>query len=206
MNDECKAYFDKTCKSIYESLNSADLNYQLFCLAYKGYLQLKAQKKLENTRFLTIIDYGRSSVEKRFYLIDLVKVELIYNTYVAHGINTGETEAEVFSNKHYSNQSSLGFFITNETYIGRNGYSLRLDGQEESYNNNARKRAIVIHGADYVDEDFIKKYGRLGRSFGCPALPLELNQDIINLIKGKSCLFIYYPDETYLEQSTLLNS
>ena len=109
--------------------------------------------------------------------------KIFYETYVSHGVNTGNLNATKFSNRVNSKKSSLGFFLTNETYFGSNGYSLRLDGLEPGINNNARKRTIVIHGAKYANPDFIKKTGRLGRSWGCPALPLGLNKEILDFFE-----------------------
>ena len=127
-----------------------------------------------------------------------------YHTYVAHGRNTGENVAKKFSNIPHSNQSSLGFYVTGETYVGSKGYSLRLDGMEKLFNDNIRSRAVVIHAAPYATESWIKKYGRLGRSQGCPALPPHLSREVIDTIKGKTAIFTYFPDEQYLETSEYL--
>ena len=132
--------------------------------------------------------------------------KVIFNSLVAHGKNTGEEFAQKFSNTESSLQSSLGFYITEATYNGSNGYSLKLLGMDSGYNDAALQRAIVMHGADYVSEDFIKNQKRLGRSWGCPAVPRALAEPIINTIKGKNCLFIYYPDTQYLASSTWLKS
>lgn len=128
----------------------------------------------------------------------IVKISL-----VAHGKNSGVNIAKSFSNKRHSRKSSLGLYITSETYEGKHGYSLRLDGMSTGLNDNARKRAIVIHGADYVSESFIEKNDRLGRSFGCPALTENEVEEIINLIKEGSCLFIYHPSLIPISQSDL---
>jgi hypothetical protein len=130
---------------------------------------------------------------------------VIYQDYIAHGKNTGNLMAEKFSNTPHSNQSSLGFYKTAETYHGKHGLSLKLDGLEIGINDMARQRAIVIHAAKYAEESFIKKYGRLGRSFGCPALPAQNYDEIIELIKGGTLLFIYFPESRYLENSSVLN-
>ncbi|MFC2152135.1 murein L,D-transpeptidase catalytic domain family protein [Bacteroidota bacterium] len=172
-------------------------------IALNGYYELKNKSLLQNDTLLTIIDFSRSSTEKRFYLLDLKNQKIVINTLVAHGKKTGVDIAESFSNKRHSNKSSLGLYITKETYEGKHGYSLRLDGVSEGYNDNARKRAIVIHGADYVSESFIKRNGRLGRSFGCPALPTNEVNEIIDLIKEGSCLFIYHPSLIPISQSDL---
>lgn len=140
-----------------------------------------------------MVDFSLSSKENRLWVIDLNKNTILFQSLVAHGRNSGNEFADEFSNKPESHQSSLGLYLTGETYIGKHGYSLRLDGQEKGINSNARDRAIVIHGADYVSENFIKQHGRLGRSFGCPSLPNEVSKEIIDAIKDKSCLFVYYP-------------
>jgi hypothetical protein len=136
------------------------------------------------------------------FVIDLEKEKLLYHILVAHGKNSGVHYAEDFSNKNRSLMSSPGFYSTAETYFGKHGYSLRLDGLEEGINDHARERLIVIHGAYYVSEDFIRKYDRIGRSWGCPALPLYLTKEVINLIKEGSCLYIYTDDESYLKHSS----
>jgi len=163
-------------------------------MAMNGYNWLKSENLLKNDSLITIIDFSSASTSKRFFILDVKNKQVIKNTWVAHGIQSGENLAESFSNKHSSNKSSLGLYVTRETYEGKHGFSLRLDGMTEGLNDNARERAIVIHGADYVSKDFIQETGRLGRSYGCPALPsTEVNQ-IIEFIKEGSCLFIYHPD------------
>lgn len=182
------------------------LNKELFTKAYRGYNKLKQGKKITAQDRLTIIDFTKPSTEKRLYVISLKKKKLLYNSYVAHGKNSGYTYAKQFSNSNGSLQSSLGFYRTLTTYYGKHGYSLKLRGLEPGINDKAEQRAIVIHGADYVSASFIKKHGRLGRSWGCPALPQHLKTEIINTIKGGSCLFIYAEDATYTENSKLLTN
>jgi len=189
---------------VYDQLKNNSLSYEAFNLALKGYMELKDSLNLRDNVF-TVVDFSKPSTEKRFHLIDIESKEVLYEDYVAHGKNTGLLEAKSFSNKVNSFQSSLGFFKTAETYYGKNGLSLKLDGLEKGINHLARKRAIVIHAADYAEEEFIIKYGRLGRSFGCPALPTENFNEIIDVIKDGTLLFIYYPEETYLENSKILN-
>ena len=191
-----------TVKDLYETLNLKDkLNYQAFEYAYFGYqvLESKCKKNL-----LTIIDYSLSSSEKRLFLVDLKEERLVYHTYVAHGKNTGLDTAKYFSNTLDSKQTSLGFFITGKTYYGKNGYSLKLIGMESGINDLAEERAIVIHGANYVSKNFISQHGRLGRSWGCPALPSELNQEIIDLIKNGSLVFSYSDRTKYAQSSPIL--
>ena len=187
----------------FENINR--LNQEVFYKAFLGFENLKKAGKLdENSHLLTVCDFSLSANQKRLWVIDLTEKKVVFNSLVAHGKNTGEEFAEKFSNTESSLQSSLGFYITDETYDGSNGYSLKLLGMDEAYNDAAFKRAIVMHGADYVSEDFIKKEKRLGRSWGCPAVPKELAEPIINTIKGKNCLFIYFPDALYLSSSKWL--
>lgn len=175
-----------------------------FTSAVKGYLKLQSQGKIENET-LTIIDFSLSSKAKRLWVLDMTSNKVLFNTVVAHGRNTGGEFATNFSNKNNSNQSSLGFYITDNTYYGKNGLSLFLDGQEKGINDNARKRYVVFHGAKYANPDFAKRQGRLGRSLGCPAVPTAFNTEIIKTIKNKSCLFIYHPNKNYQETSQLIS-
>jgi hypothetical protein len=186
-------------------LEKYDLSYDVFRYAMIGYSTLRQQGKLNSKNLLSIIDFTKSSCKKRFYTIDLEQLQVKYFTYVSHGKNTGEDLAKSFSNFVHSNQSSLGFYVTGETYIGSKGYSLKLDGVEQGYNHNMRDRAVVMHDADYVSEYWIKKYGRLGRSQGCPALPKDISKEVIDSIKDRTVIFAYYDDVNYLKNSTFLN-
>jgi hypothetical protein len=192
---------DVSAKELYESLQIPSLSLNIFELAYHGYLKLKEENQINRPEILTIIDYTKSSKEKRLYVIDLNTKKLIYNELVAHGMNTGVDYAKNFSNKQHSNQSSLGFFVTGEPYEGKKGYSLKLYGLEKDFNDLAYARGVVMHGANYVSEKFIRQNGRLGRSFGCTAVTQEVIYEIIQAIKGGSCMFIYYPDKKYLSKS-----
>lgn len=197
-----------SAEDIYTTLNLGEtgLVKAAFDLAIKGLKKLCAEGKLKNTNLVTIADYSQSSKKKRLYVIDLKNKKLLFNTYVAHGRNTGEEYARSFSNKEGSLKSSLGFYVTeNPMVCSHTGYSLTINGIEKGINDHAVMRAIIIHGADYATEDFIRKYGHLGRSFGCPALPPDLNKPIIDSIKGGTCLFIYNPDNNYISNSSLLN-
>lgn len=165
------------------------INYSALTEAFKGIDQYQGIKKDR----LIVIDFSLPSTQERFYLVNPQTGELLYKKHVAHGQNSGGLYAKYFSNKNSSHQSSLGFYKTAETYYGKHGYSLRLDGLQEGVNNAARSRAIVIHQADYVSNDFIAKNGRLGRSWGCPALPADDYEEIINEIKGGALVFIYHP-------------
>jgi hypothetical protein len=174
-------------------LNDIQLTPEAFKYAYEGYQLLENEKMLHNDSLITIIDYSKPSNEDRFYVIDLKHKSLVCKSLVAHGRNSGEIYAESFSNGMQSHKSSLGLFVATETYTGSNGYSLHLDGMEKGINDKARERSIVIHGANYVSESFIVHNGRIGRSFGCPALPMNVSDSVIDLIKGGSCLYIYHP-------------
>jgi len=186
---------------LYDELNLEEkgLSKEAFDYAYKGYEYLLEKKKLDQPEFLTICDFSQSSKQKRFYIIDLANDSLIMNTYVAHGKRSGGEYATRFSNKPSSKQSSLGFYITKNTYSGEHGLSLRVDGLEPGFNDRAYRRAIVVHGADYIGN------GSTGRSYGCPAVPREDCKTIINTIKNGTCLFIYHPQKKYLQSSKILN-
>lgn len=195
-------------EDIYSIVKLADtgLAKEVFTLALKGLRKLDFTGKLQNPDIVTIADYSQSSNKKRLYVIDLKNRKLLFNTYVAHGRNTGDEYAKSFSNKEGSLKSSLGFYVTEQPIIGSHtGFALLINGVEKGFNDNATKRAIIIHAAEYATENFIKKFGRLGRSLGCPALPPELNKPIIETIKGGTCLFIYNPDNNYIGSSSLLN-
>ena len=157
-------------------------------------------------RILSVIDYSLPSTEPRLWVFDLEKRELLFHELVAHGVNTGENMATRFSNIEGSRQSSLGLFLTDKTYIGRNGYSLKLHGLEKGVNHRALERTIVLHGAWYVSEAFRREHGRLGRSWGCPAVKQDVAKPLIDTIKDGSLLFVYYPDREWLSSSDFLNS
>ena len=186
---------DSNIEMVYNTLNSNHFvlpKLESFTEALKGFYLLK-EKGLIQKNILTLIDFSMSSSSKRLWVIDLDTNTILYNSLVAHGKNTGEDFANSFSNAEHSFKSSLGFYTTGEIYSGKHGMSLKLDGLEKGINDNARERGVVIHAANYVSESFIKGNKRLGRSQGCPALPVELASDIIRTIKDKSCLFIYHP-------------
>lgn len=177
----------------------------VFSKAIKGYDQLEETGKV-GKKILTVIDFGLSSTKKRMWIMDMETKRVLFNTYVSHGKNTGGEFATKFSNTVNSLQSSLGFYVTAETYYGRNGLSLFIDGMEKGFNSNARKRYVVIHGADYAEPNFIDKIGRLGRSYGCPAVPNTIAKEVIDTIKEESVVYIHKNNKEYLEKSTLLNS
>ena len=173
--------------------------------ALLGYELLKKEQTINRPEVITIIDFSLPSNQERLWVLDLVEAKVLYHCFVSHGRNSGEIMAENFSNKPGSYASSPGFFTTGETYFGKHGFSLRLNGIETGINDKARERAIVIHGADYVSPEFIEKNGRLGRSLGCPAVPEELSREIIETIKDGTCLFVYAAKKSYLSKSPVIN-
>lgn len=205
--ENAKAKLEAKCKLFYqeiESLNFSLPQFESFSKAFEGYEQLKNAGKVENET-LTIVDFSMSSKEDRMWVIDMKSKKVVLQTLVAHGRNSGFEFAENFSNQSESYKSSLGFYLTGEVYQGKHGTSLRLDGQEYGINDNARSRAVVVHGADYASEEFAKTHGRLGRSLGCPAVPYAVHKNLINTIKNKSVLFIYHPSRNYVAKSKLVS-
>ncbi|UIR57783.1 murein L,D-transpeptidase catalytic domain family protein [Sphingobacterium sp. SRCM116780] len=188
--------------SLYENMNLSNVvNYKAFKEAMEGYRLLPAKNK----DIITIIDFTLASTEKRLVVLDLKNEKVLFHSLVSHGKNSGDNYATSFSNRPESFQSSLGFYVTENTYQGENGYSLVLNGLEKGFNDQAKARAVVIHGADYCSLNVVDILGRLGRSYGCPALPRELSRPIINTIKDGSLLFIYADNKEYLAKSTVLN-
>ncbi|MBF9219565.1 murein L,D-transpeptidase catalytic domain family protein [Hymenobacter sp. BT662] len=198
-----QARFDQQLHATYAALGAAQegLRYETFAKAMTGYLNLRQAGKLaENKQLLTVVDFDLPSTEKRLWVLDLANNEILFHTLVAHGHNSGENEATNFSNTDQSNMSSLGFYATAGEYTGKHGRSLKLEGMDEGFNTNAEARSIVMHGADYVSEDFIKQNGRLGRSLGCPALPMDMKDAIIDTVNGGTCLFLNKSDAGYSSQ------
>jgi hypothetical protein len=185
-------------------LNSFGLSRQAFDYALQGFNVLRSAGKLNSDSIISIVDFSLSSSKKRLFVIDLKNLKMLFNTYVAHGRNSGTEYATQFSNDSKSFESSLGFYITKDTYKGTHGFSLRLEGEENGINDNAYSRAIVMHCAGYVNEKYIESKGYIGRSLGCPALPKKIYKPIIEKIKGGTCLFMYSPDTYYLSHSTIL--
>jgi hypothetical protein len=195
-----------SAEMVYDSLRlgSMGLTKQAFDCAYKGFSYLKEAGKIENDAILSIVDFSQPSSNKRLFVIDLDNAKVLFNTYVAHGMNSGKAFAKHFSNSMNSLQSSLGFYETENTYTGKNGYSLHLVGLERGINDNAYRREIVMHGAEYVNEKMIHSKGYIGRSWGCPAIPENMHVPIINQIKNGTCLFIFSPDKNYIKRSKIL--
>ena len=180
------------------------LRTEVLRLALESSRAAAAKGLVPRPELLTVIDYSIPSTKPRLFTFDLEKRKLLFREHVAHGVNSGGNVPTDFSNHEGSRQTSLGLFITDETYVGANGYSLRLDGLERGVNDMARPRAIVVHGAPYVDADAARKQGRLGRSWGCPAVRDEIARTFINTIRGGSAIFAYYPDRNWLASSRFL--
>jgi len=186
---------------------SATINPRVLRLALESATCAMAKGAVERTaETLTLIDYSRPSTVPRLWVLDLQSGELLFEELVAHGSGSGDDLATRFSNTVDSRQSSLGLFTTEETYVGKHGYSLRLNGLESGVNDRARERALVIHGAAYVSQMAVASLGRLGRSWGCPALRPAVTRRVIDRIKGGSVVFAYYPDPSWLARSTFLNA
>lgn len=190
-----------SCRQLYMDMElDGMVNYSAFEQAIAGYNKIEQKNK----EILTLVDFSKPSTEERFYVFDMRHKKLLFSSLVSHGKNSGGNYATSFSNKNGSLKSSLGFFLTENTYQGKNGYSLVLNGLEKGINDRAKERAIVIHGAAYSNPSVIASSGRLGRSFGCPALPQSVSKPIINTIKGGSLLFIYANNQNYLSYSPIL--
>jgi hypothetical protein len=186
------------------NLDSVGLSHQTVEYAVKGYEKLLDEGAVNNSQYLTIVDLSQTSRKKRFYILDVKNHQLVWNTYVAHGKNSGLDSAAKFSNAFNSEASSLGFYVTKTTYNGKHGKSLRISGMEEGFNNNAEARGVVVHGADYVTPARVNS-AYMGRSQGCPALPQNEYAQVIDIIKDGSVMFIYSPAPDYLLESTVLN-
>ncbi|MFI5155122.1 MAG: murein L,D-transpeptidase catalytic domain family protein [Chitinophagales bacterium] len=197
----------KEATAIYFTMNlsKSGLNRKAFEYAWRGYHNLVKKGTITKTNVLSICDFTQSSSRKRLYVIDVQKKKLLFNTYVAHGMNSGTEYATSFSNRPESFKSSLGFFVTTKTYTGRNGLSLKVNGLEKGYNDMAAKRNIVLHGADYIGTDYLKNNGEMGRSLGCNVIPTSVSPKLIRTIKNGSCFFVYHPTKKYLAESSVIN-
>ncbi len=193
---------EETSVWAYESLGTIDPH--VFDMALAATRCAIRSGAIEDPSTLTVIDYSKPSTEKRLWVFDLRSHALLYEELVAHGQGSGDNVAKVFSNEPDTHASSLGLFLTEDTYVGKNGYSLRLHGLDEGFNNRARERAIVMHGAPYVSEQFVKQNGRLGRSWGCPALREGVAREVIDRVRGNGILFAYYPNQDWLGSSKYL--
>jgi hypothetical protein len=186
------------------SWNDNKPDFSVFHFAIRGYNSLQDSTHMFKKNVLTIVDFSKPSNVNRLWVIDLDKKQVLLNILVAHGRNSGEVVANRFSNKRNSFQSSLGFYVTGSTYMGKHGLSLLLEGLERDINDQAKPRAIVVHGADYVSEKYIRYAGRIGRSQGCPAVSMSVHKQLINIIKNQTCIFIYAPDKYYFQHTKLL--
>jgi hypothetical protein len=193
---------------VYDSLRLEDLglNEKAFQYAWKGYVSLRNAGKLKNTDIISICDFSQSSNNKRLYIIDVAEMRVLKNTYVAHGRGSGTEFARYFSNRPESHKSSLGFYVTGNTYTGQHGLSLKINGIERGINDKALARRIVVHGCDYVGDSFLSDNPFTGRSFGCPAVPKTETEEIIEMIKDGTCMFIYHPSKLYITKSKILNA
>jgi L,D-transpeptidase catalytic domain len=162
------------------------------------------QGLVKRKNLLTVIDYSLPSTQPRLFVFDLATKKILFRELVAHGKNSGGNIANFFSNSPGSLATSLGLFVTADTYVGSNGYSLRLKGLEEGVNDMAMDRAIVMHGAPYVSRAAVRALGRLGRSWGCPAVRKEVARKMIDTLRGGSPIFAYYPDRDWLKQSSFV--
>lgn len=195
-----KEFFSQYLEDIYNTaqLHAAGLDFDVFEKAATGYFNLKSLNEVPQTSsVITIVDLGKSSATKRMWIIDLIDKDLLMNTWVAHGNGSGDDMANYFSNQTDSHASSLGFYVTDGVYHGKHGRSLKLNGMDEGFNDNARARGIVIHGAKYVSEGTINALGRLGHSEGCPAVSTKVINKVIAAIKDKTVLFINGNDYSY---------
>ena len=195
-----KPAFDVNTELNHLSPKAPQLNKNVLKLALVAYQKASVRGTVKKP-VLTVIDYSLPSSKQRMWIFDVRKEKLLYNTYVAHGQNSGMTTPHHFSNQTSSKETSLGTYVTRDTYMGHKGLSLNLQGLEKGFNDNAYNRRVVVHGAWYVEPDFIKKAGRAGRSWGYPSIAQTLATPVINVIKGGSILFAYYPDRNYLSHS-----
>lgn len=187
------------------SANATGLDTNVLDMALQARTCAAAYGDIEGDSRLAVIDYSMPSTEKRMWVFDLVSGDVVFNEHVSHGQGSGGNMTTAFSNNDGSHQTSLGLFRTAETYVGGNGYSMRMDGLDPGFNDNARDRLIVMHGADYVNPDAARKMGRLGRSWGCPAVRRAVAQEMIDLLKDGQLVFSYYPQQDWLASSRSLN-
>jgi hypothetical protein len=193
--------------ALHDQLSDTTLNMKALELGLKGFYTLRQKGKLQDSTIITIIDFAQSGNNQRMYIIDLKQQKIIHKSLVAHGVNSGSEYPRKFSDIENSLQSSIGFYVTGEGFSCRKyGSSMRLNGCESNYNRHARSRGIIVHAAEYATQEFVDKYGLLGRSHGCPALPFKDFDKTVNTIKDGSCFFIYYPDRRYLKYSRYLHN
>ncbi|SFU95959.1 L,D-transpeptidase catalytic domain [Pontibacter akesuensis] len=194
--------FNQVAYNLYAHMKLQDsgMNFEVFDKALTGYYNMKRNGEIADKPYITIVDFTKSSNTKRLWVVDVEKKELLYNTYVSHGRNSGQEFAETFSNENKSFMSSIGFYVTENTYYGKHGLSLKLEGLDKGFNTNAKDRSIVMHGAEYATEEFIAQAGRLGRSLGCPAIPMEDHEEIIGKVKGGTAMYVHAAYDEYTSQ------
>lgn len=205
-SDEFTAFANRIHRQLEYPVGYDTISNRVLAHALRGYMYLKHTQELTNSKYLTVVDFSQYCNNRRMWVIDMDTKSVIFNEWVAHGAKSGDTYAKYFSNTHSSNKSSLGFYTTGGLYNGSNNLSLKLNGLEKGINNNAFARGIVIHGANYVSEAIVDRKERIGRSYGCPAVRQDVNEILVNTIKGGTCLFIWHPTPSYLENSKLLNA
>lgn len=186
-------------------LETLGLTRPAFQHAFIGYKKLVDRGMVSKSNIISVADFSQSSAKKRLFILDLESQKVLVQTHVAHGQGSGGEFATKFSNRPNSHTSSLGFYLTKNTYLGQHGLSLVLDGVEKGINDNAEARKIVIHGANYVGDRYLTSRPFIGRSHGCPAVASKLSKSIIETIKDGSVLFIYHPTASYLSKSRILN-
>jgi len=206
VNTRVTQYIDGVFNQLKYKRGMKRMKLETFRKAYYGYLNLVEHGKVYNRRYLTVCDFSLSSNTNRLWLIDTRSKQVVINTLVAHGARTGEEYAKYFSNIPESHQSSLGFYVTRNSYSGKNGYSMRMDGVDGRFNSNALSRDVVMHGADYVSNAYARANKRIGRSWGCPSVTRNMAAPIIDRIKNGTVLFIYHPSKSYLRTSYWLNN
>ncbi|GAB3831271.1 murein L,D-transpeptidase catalytic domain family protein [Pontibacter rugosus] len=194
--------FNQVSYNLYAHMKLQDegLRFEVFDKALTGYYNMKRNGEVADKPYITIVDFTKSSNTKRLWVVDVEKKELLFNTYVSHGRNSGQEFAESFSNDNESFMSSIGFYVTENTYYGKHGLSLKLEGLDKGFNTNAKDRCIVMHGAEYATEEFIEQAGRLGRSLGCPAIPMEEHEDIIKVVQGGTAMYVHAAYDQYTSQ------
>lgn len=203
--NQAKGNFELFTTTLYEKADDSTLSYEAFQQGIVGYMNMFKRNEIKVERYLTIIDFSKPSSEERLFIFDVCEQELVYKSIVSHGQKSGGLYAKKFSNENNSHQSSIGFYLTTTTYQS-NKYklALRLAGKEYS-NSHASSRGVVMHGADYATYEFLEKHGTLGRSYGCPAMPHDNFEQVVNWIKNGSCMYIYYPSKSYQRYSKYLN-
>ena len=203
--NQAKDNFNLFTQNLYAKTNDSTLNYLAFKQAITGYMNMYKRNEINIERYLTIIDFSKPSNEERLFIFDVCDQKMVYKSIVSHGQKSGGLYARKFSNVNNSHQSSIGFYVTTSTYQSRKyKLALRLAGKEYT-NSHASSRGVVMHAADYATYEFLEKYGTLGRSYGCPALPHKNFEQVVSWIKNGSCMYIYYPNRSYQRHSKYLN-